>query len=368
MPGTSSLNSQRKLLLVRTLQRMALKISTTAARPVSTTVVGSHASGYQRVSQTPSKAARRQVSGSPRGSSKASRAPRPASTKVVRRPGSARQQKTGSPKGSSKASRAPTTTITPNPLAELQTLFSPNSALPVTPFNTFVTFCAGSRDYYAAGLRLCRQVQSGRLFSRIVCYTDHDLRGDEAFWSKHGEFVTNNKRGFGYWIWKAFVILKELDMCDGVLMYCDAGCEYKVQKEAALMPTLSMLQEHPIMIPQTGYRMIDWTKRDVLIRFGMDTSEIHEFKYGEAGLQIMRKDARVTACLREWWEIMEDYHMVDDSPSIVPNHAAFREHRHDQMILNLCLIKHSLMYRLSHNDREMPVSRSRNRTGISRLT
>jgi len=243
----------------------------------------------------------------------------------------------------------------------LQREYSPDYPVPHSRSNTFVTFCAGSDDYYAAGLRLCRQVQSGSLFSRIVCYTDHDLRKDELFWSKHGEFVTNNKRGFGYWIWKAYIILKELSKCKGVVVYCDAGCEYMFTKESGLSTLFDQLREHPIMIPQTNHRMILWTKRDVLIKFGMDTSAIHNFASGEANI-VLKHDERVVACLQEWWETMQDYHMLDDSPSHSKNHSEFVEHRHDQAILNLCLIKHGLMYKFKP-DPNLPISWCRNRTG-----
>ena len=44
----------------------------------------------------------------------------------------------------------------------------------------------------------------------------------------------------------------------------------------------------------------------------------------------------------EWYNISCDYHLIDDSPSIISNHNEFREHRHDQSILSLLIKKNNL--------------------------
>ena len=51
----------------------------------------------------------------------------------------------------------------------------------------------------------------------------------------------------------------------------------------------------------------------------------------------------------EWYSICceKDYHYIDDSPSIEPNHNSFKEHRHDQSIFSLLLKKHNIPYATS---------------------
>ena len=33
---------------------------------------------------------------------------------------------------------------------------------------------------------------------------------DTDFYEKHKNFINNNKRGYGYWIWKSYIVYKNL--------------------------------------------------------------------------------------------------------------------------------------------------------------
>jgi len=39
--------------------------------------------------------------------------------------------------------------------------------------------------------------------------------------------------------------------------------------------------------------------------------------------------------VNRWYEFCCDYHLIDDSPSVVPNLPEFIEHRHDQAVFSL---------------------------------
>ena len=77
-------------------------------------------------------------------------------------------------------------------------------------FKHFITFCAGKPNYYEAGNRLVKQATNLNLFDEISCYTEEKLKSDSEFWEKHSNFIENNPRGYGYWLWK-------LDMSTGIL-------------------------------------------------------------------------------------------------------------------------------------------------------
>ncbi len=54
------------------------------------------------------------------------------------------------------------------------------------------------------------------------------------------------------------------------------------------------------------------------------------------GIQVLRKCQHSLDVTREWLNLAtENYHWIDDSPSHLPNHPDFREHRHDQSIISL---------------------------------
>ena len=49
---------------------------------------------------------------------------------------------------------------------------------------------------------LAKQVKNLDIFDEINVLTDDNLKNDKPFWERHGEFIQNNKRGYGYWVWK----------------------------------------------------------------------------------------------------------------------------------------------------------------------
>lgn len=242
---------------------------------------------------------------------------------------------------------------------------------PCAAQHTFVTFCAGSETYYAAGLRLCRQVREGKLFGRIVCYTDQDLRADTLFWEQHGDFITTHPRGFGYWLWKPYVILKELNCGD--VLYADSGCEYNPNAQDNLVAAFEKLRHQPLLCAMGYWPIVMWTKQDLLFHFDANQHDVHYATQFQAGVILLRPCPRVLSCIREWFNTCQAYNLIDDSPSIIlPEHEAFVEHRHDQAIFNLCLMKHSLYghefpFAKDMTDHNQAIVYLRNRSGESKI-
>lgn len=101
----------------------------------------------------------------------------------------------------------------------------------------FITFGAGTKEYEDAAERIAQQAASLKIFDNIIKYTEQDLQNDEEFWSKHGDFIENNKRGYGYWIWKPYIVKKTMDTLadDDILMYLDCGCELDIRKKKKII-------------------------------------------------------------------------------------------------------------------------------------
>jgi hypothetical protein len=60
--------------------------------------------------------------------------------------------------------------------------------------------------------RIKNEAESFNIFDNIVIYNDENLKTDfPEFWSTHGNFINNNSRGYGYWIWKSYLVLKTLE-------------------------------------------------------------------------------------------------------------------------------------------------------------
>lgn len=246
------------------------------------------------------------------------------------------------------------------------------------PRKIFITFGAGGQNYYDAISRLCEQAEKTGLFDEIKGLTDNDLRADEEFWSKHGNFIINNPRGFGYWLWKPYIILKELENMeyDDVLVYCDSGNEINYHAKEEFERLIDSIYENQFIGTNTWHHTKKWTKRDILVELDMDKDEILNQYQHQSGASMYVKNDTIIDFVKEWYARCENYHNIDDSPSDIPNYPEFIENRHDQSIFNLLTLKYNLRctdfdptYFENWNDYNLircrPVLVTRNKSGTS---
>ena len=229
----------------------------------------------------------------------------------------------------------------------------------------FMTFGGGGQNYLDAANRIGEQARQLGIFDRVLVYTDRDIQEDEEFWSSHGEFVSNNKRGYGYWLWKPYLIKKTMDqMKDGdVLLYCDAGCELAQEKRDKLLSYFDIVNRDSI-IGTNIENDIEWNKQDLITRLGMQDHPSLEGRQRQSGILMILKNSTTYRIISEWYELGSDYHMIDDSPSVEENHPSFKEHRHDQSLWSLLTKKYSVY---SDETLDDAVEILRNITGSSRL-
>ena len=231
----------------------------------------------------------------------------------------------------------------------------------------FITFGSGGQNYYDAVNRLVNQAQNLNYFDKIIGYTDNDLKKDDEFWNKHSNFIENNKRGYGYWLWKPYIIKKTMEnMEDGdILLYSDCGCEIDINKNTKIIKLLNEFQiNNDLILTSTGCIEKKWNKMDLIVKLNMlDDKYLNSSQY-QASVVLYSINEKTRNFINEWYELACDYHNINDSPSIIKNSDIFREHRHDQSIFSLLLKKSDLKQNCSLNQY---IEISRNRSGISRL-
>jgi len=56
-----------------------------------------------------------------------------------------------------------------------------------------------------------------------------------------------------------------------------------------------------------------------------------------ATIIILKKTPEVIKFVKEWHALTlaQSYHLVDDTPSVIPNDVCYKEHRHDQSIYSV---------------------------------
>lgn len=234
----------------------------------------------------------------------------------------------------------------------------------------FITF--GSHGSYIDAVnRLVGQAKNLNIFTEIKGYTSQNLQDDEYFSNKHGNFINNNRRGFGYWIWKPYIIKQQMDkMEDGdVLFYIDVGCELGIENRDKLIDCIKLVKmnkTNKIMATNSvGQIEIKWCKKDLLVKNKMDNEAFLNSIQIQSGIILLLVCQETRELLEEWYDISCDYHNIDDSPSITTNYESFIEHRHDQSVFSLLAKKYKL---ISDNMLlEDIVYIFRNKGGISRI-
>ena len=229
----------------------------------------------------------------------------------------------------------------------------------------FVTFGSHS-NYIDAGKRLLEQAKNLNIFNKAILYTGDSIKTDMPFWEKHEKFINNNKRGYGYWLWKPYIIAQMMEqMNDGdILLYLDCGCEINVKEKDYLLEFIDKVKTDKILGSLTQLER-NWNKMDLVEKLEMN-KDIYLNTSQRAATGILFYVSNETRqFVNHWYELCCDYHNIDDTSSIHINLSCFIEHRHDQSVYSLLTKKYNLHSSL--NLFTGCIKRMRNRSGISKL-
>lgn len=212
-----------------------------------------------------------------------------------------------------------------------------------------LTFAGGGIHWELAARRLRNEALRGNTFDSIRTITPRDLARDADWNHQHAAFAQSNPRGYGYWLWKPYLIKTALASLahDEVLLYLDAGCDLNLTNGAArsrLRVYQELTIEEGLLAFTTPHWVANWTKRDSLRYFGIDAPAARSLHQHEACSLFFSAGERSRTLVDEWYAaaILDSCHLLDDSPSQEPELPDFIEHRHDQALLS-CLL-HSVGY------------------------
>jgi hypothetical protein len=215
----------------------------------------------------------------------------------------------------------------------------------------FITFGAGGQRYIDAGNRLLNQSNNVELFDKTTLFTEDYLKSDVDFWSQHSNFIEHNRRGYGYWLWKPYIIKKTMEeMKDGdILLYLDCGCEIDVRKKEEISEFFNRVKNEQIIFTDSGFPEQKFNKMDLVLTLNMldhleNDETQHQYQGGAVLFHVCDKTRNI---VNEWYKLGCDYHNIDDSPSISANFRTFAEHRHDQSIFSLLIKKNNIEHRSS---------------------
>ena len=205
----------------------------------------------------------------------------------------------------------------------------------------------GDQKFILSRKRISLEAQNLNFFDKIITETE-DIKNDLEIINclKNPKFkkVFTDKRGGGYWMWKPYIIYKNLQLLNDndILVYSDSGSSIPNNKY-----TIDKLNEYINIVKNSdkgilAFRNLNieskWTKGDVFEHFNcLDNEDIYNTRQFSAGiLHIIRKCEYSLKIYKLWWDTAKNYpHLFDDSKSITPNFKNFIENRHDSSFLSL---------------------------------
>jgi FkbM family methyltransferase len=178
---------------------------------------------------------------------------------------------------------------------------------------------------------------------------DHFFSYDEN-WLKKTEFykknlkIFNHKKGYGFWLWKPFIISESLKKVNDndIVFYIDSGS--LVLLDPTPLIEISKVNKSGIVafncLPLTNQQ---WTKREVFVEMDLDTEEFWYAPHSIATVCLFRKTSFSINFVDEWLKECTKFNLISDTlNNHYPNIKGFIGHRHDQSVFSLLIKKHQI--------------------------
>jgi hypothetical protein len=195
-----------------------------------------------------------------------------------------------------------------------------------------------------SAVRLCNQVYETRWVNSTKFYNLDLIKIEHPCWFyKHFNFIRQNHRGCGYWIWKSFIIfeyLKKINEGD-ILIYADAGHEISKFASNRFDEYIALTEKHSLLAFEINETIEKWTKPELLEYFDLfNNHNILNNKQIQAGLIFIKKSIKSLFLINIWQNlsIIDNYILINDiNSNKIFNLPNYVEHRHDQSIFTLIL-------------------------------
>ncbi|MGF0540555.1 hypothetical protein ACQQ2Q_21370 [Agrobacterium sp. ES01] len=218
----------------------------------------------------------------------------------------------------------------------------------------FSTFGAHRPRYRTSALRLADEAARSGWFDMVYLQTDINLKTDHSIpdgvelmpteWSdEDSRFISENPRGFGYWLWKPLLIKQLLSNLDDgtLLVYADGGCELSQQGGRRMLDYFEMASTSGGLFFSLPFIEVCYSKRELLHRLQATAEEAATAQI-QGTILVLRNGADVRGFVDRWIELCREdkYSLLTDALDPTKQSPDFRSHRHDQSILSM-LVKRS---------------------------
>lgn len=195
----------------------------------------------------------------------------------------------------------------------------------------------GNRPYYneIAEFLLHQIKMVYKSFSYKV-YDESDLP-DEII-----ELANKNARGYGYWIWKHFIITTELNKLNDndILLYIDGRSYFhKYNKINWLDYFIENIDWDVAVWQMSPFFEYQFTIKEILDHFQLPLSDQISYQFA-SGLILLRKNNKTARLIKQWQDFSsENYLMTTDHFNHLQLDTRFIENRHDQSVFSVLIKK-----------------------------
>ncbi|UZJ79341.1 hypothetical protein [Fictibacillus sp. KU28468] len=177
-------------------------------------------------------------------------------------------------------------------------------------------------------------------FDKVIEFSPEKL--DQDFLEQHSSFISNNKRGGGYWIWKPFIILKTLkEVADfgDFIFYCDSGSMFINTIDYLIVELEKSHQD--IFLTEIPLIEYQWTKYECFKKLNCLDNKYLYSNQVQSGFILIKKTKSSIEFFEKYISVCVDYSNINDDWNKDINRDLI-DHRHDQSILSLLAKKASL--------------------------
>lgn len=190
-------------------------------------------------------------------------------------------------------------------------------------------------DHMTIAANICKSSALQNNVHEVKIYGPKDI---DAKFYKANKAILEQPRGCGYWLWKPWMIdreLKKMKDCD-YLIYADAGVEIVNN----VNHIIDRIAEH-VWLFGNMFQHEHWCKADVITKILNGRGRLLG-KQAQASAIVIKNTEWSRTFVKEWLHLCQQPGLIDDSPSVTPNHVEFKEHRHDQSIISTLAYKYNL--------------------------
>lgn len=180
--------------------------------------------------------------------------------------------------------------------------------------------------------------------NKAILKNQNDLFREHRKFIEENQYTLRQKRGYGYWIWKPYLIDQALKnhIDEGELLFwCDSGVEI-----LAPLQILIEKMEGDILAFHIDHKNEEHVKMKIYVEMGVSDDEIQSYKDATqcaAGYAFYRNSELSRKFVREWLELCTTPFLIDDTPTpTLRELPRFKENRHDQAIFSMLVHKYGI--------------------------